>query len=403
MVDPEGRTQKPATQAVHAGKPRIRNGFTPTVPPIHHAVTYRYPSMATLDDVFAGERDGYVYARYGSPTVAAFEEAVATLEGGDAGLGFASGMAAIHAALLGVGASAGSAVIAAQDLYGATHSLLTGLMRRLGVDVHLVDAGDTDAVAVACEAMRPVALLVETISNPLLRVADVPALAKAAHRSGARLLVDSTFTTPALIRPLSLGADLVIHSATKYLSGHGDVLGGVIVSSGELQEMILEVLKLTGGNLAPQEAWLSLRGLRTLFLRMREHCRNAWFVARWLEGHPRVERVYYPGLPSHADHALAQRLLGERGFGGVVSFEIKGAGRAEVFRFFEALDLCIPATTLGDVHTLLLYPAHASHRSLSREERARIGIRDGLVRMSVGIEAVEDILEDLDQGLASIH
>jgi len=402
VANPEVSRRQLATQAVHAGKPGSESGFTPNVPPIHPAVTYRYPSMETVDDIFAGEREGYVYARYGSPTVTAFEDAVAVLEGGEVGLAFGSGMAAIHATLLGLGARDGAAVVAAQDLYGATHSLLTTLMRSLGVKVVFVDAGDPHAVASTCDEVRPVAVLVETISNPLLKVADLPALAEAAHGSNSKLVVDSTFTTPVLLRPLALGADVVIHSATKYLSGHGDVLGGVVVASKEIREKIEEVLKLTGGNMAPQQAWLALRGIRTLCLRVREHCANALRVARWLEGHPGVGRVYYPGLRSHPQHALAAKLLGDRGFGGVVSFEIEGAGQAEVFRLFDALRLCIPATTLGDVHTLLLYPAHASHRSLSREERAQLGIGDGLVRISVGIEAVEDILEDLDQALRRI-
>ena len=193
----------------------------------------------------------------------------------------------------------------------------------------------------------------------------------------------------------------MIHSATKYLAGHGDVLGGVVVTSEALRADMLEVLKATGGNLGPQDAWLALRGMRTLTLRMREHCRNAMQVAQWLQDHARVTRVHYPGLPSHPQHALAEELFDGHGYGGMVSFEIEGAGRPEVFRFFDALNLCMPATTLGDVHSLLLYPAHASHRGLSPEERARVGIGEGLVRMSVGIEAVQDLLEDLGQALVA--
>jgi cystathionine gamma-synthase/methionine-gamma-lyase len=400
MADNEKR--RLATRAVHAGKPRGGEDFTPTVAPIHPSVTYRYPSMAALDQVFEGDREGYVYGRYGNPTVTAFEEAVAALEEAEAALAFGSGMAAIHTALLAVGAHGGASVVAAQDLYGATHSLLSELMWNQGVTTQFVDATDLDAVAEACAAAEPVALLVETISNPLLRLADLPALAGIAHSCGAALLVDSTFATPALVRPLSLGADVVIHSATKYLAGHGDVLGGVIATSEQLRSDTLEVLKLTGGNLGPQEAWLALRGMRTLTLRMRQHCANAARVARWLDDHPRVTAVHYPGLPSHPQHALAQALLRDTGYGGMVSFEIEGAGQPEVFRFFEALQICVPGTSLGDVHTLLLYPAHASHRGLTPEERAQVGIGEGLVRMSVGIEAVEDILADLEQALAVV-
>jgi cystathionine gamma-synthase/methionine-gamma-lyase len=310
-------------------------------------------------------------------------------------------MAAIHAALLAVGATESTTILAAQDLYGATRTLLTDLMRHQGVDVHFVDAADTAAVQAACSRLQPTALLVETISNPLLKLADLPALADAAHSAGARLLVDSTFSTPMLLRPLALGADVVIHSATKYLAGHGDVLGGVIVTSKEIRDRAFQILKLTGANLSPHDAWLALRGMRTLALRMREHCANALQLARWLEAHPRVSAVHYPGLPSHPQHDLAQRLFADRGFGGIVSFEIADAARSDVFRFFEALQLTVPGTTLGDVHTLLLYPAHASHRTLSPEERAAVGITDALVRVSVGIESIEDISADLDQALSA--
>ncbi len=393
---------KMETRAVHAGRAPATPDFTPTVTPIHASVTYRYPTMEELDQVFAGTREGYVYGRYGNPTVTAFEDAVAALEGGETALAFASGMAAIHAALLAVGARSGSAVVAAQDVYGATVSLLGGLMTTQGVTPRFVDADDLKAVEAACAELRPVALLVETISNPLLKVADLRALAEIAHRHGAACLVDSTFATPHLVRPLELGADLVIHSATKYLAGHGDVLGGVVVTSRELHSELHELLKMTGGNLGPQEAWLALRGIRTLPLRMRQHCQNALHLAEWLQRHPRIARVIYPGLPSHPHHRRARDLFGDGGFGGMVSFEIAEAGQEEAFRFVEALDLCIPATSLGDVYTLCMVPAHSSHRSLTPAERARIGISEGMVRMSVGIEAAEDLARDLDQALATL-
>jgi len=388
-----------ATRAAHAGVRSAQPDFTPTVAPIHRSVTYVYEAMEDLDQVFAGTRRGYVYARYGNPTVAVLEEAVAELEQGEAALAFASGMAAIHAALVGVGAKAGAAVVAAQDIYGATYALLDQLLRDQGVEVRFVDAADLAAVESVCAELKPVALLVETVSNPLLKVADLPALADVAHRHGAALLVDNTFASPCLVQPLTLGADVVIHSATKYLNGHGDVLGGVVVTSAGRCGRMFEVLKTTGANLGPQEAWLVLRGLKTMPLRMRQHNQNSLVVAEWLEQHPRVGRVLYPGLPSHPQHELAQQLFQGRGYGGMVSFELIGAGREQVFRFFEALRLCLPATTLGDVCTLMLYPAHSSHRAVPSRERARIGIGEGLVRMSVGVEAVEDILIDLEQAL----
>ncbi len=392
-------TNRLNTRAVHAGARPPHPDYTPTVTAIHPSVSYYYEQMQDLDGVFAGTRQGYVYTRYGNPTTTALEEAVAALEEGETGLAFASGMAAIHVALLAAGARAGSAVVAAQDVYGATYTLLDQLMRSQGVTVRFVDVADLEAVEAACTELQPVALLVETISNPLLKVADLPALADVAHRHGAALLVDSTFATPCLVQPLSLGADVVIHSATKYLGGHGDVLGGVVVTSEARRADMYELLKLTGPNLGPQEAWLVLRGIRTLLLRMRQHCENGLAVARWLKARPRVSHVNYPGLPSHPQHELAKRLFGEQGYGGMVSFDIAEADQRQVFRFFEALRLCIPATTLGDVYTLVLYPAHSSHRALSSEERSRIGIGDGLVRLSVGIEAVEDIIDDLEQAL----
>ena len=391
------------TQAVHAGERAPRPDFTPVSTPIYPSVGYLYESMEDLDGVFAGGRPGYVYPRYGSPTVAALEEAVATLEGGEAAIATASGMAAIHLALLAAGVGPGQRVVAAQDVYGATYALLANLLRAQGVEAHFVDAADLDAVRAAVRHARPRLVWVETVSNPLLKVADLPALAEIAHEAGALLAVDSTFATPYLVQPLALGADYCIHSATKYLGGHGDVMGGVVVATAERCAQMRELLKLTGGNLGPMEAWLVLRGLKTLPLRMRQHSANAMQVAQWLATRPEVARVNYPGLPSHPQHALATRLFRAGLYGGMVSFELAGAGRKEVFRFMEALRLCLPATTLGDVYSLVLYPAMSSHRAVPAEERARIGIGDGLVRLSVGIEEAGDIIDDIRQALGAVR
>ena len=414
------------TQAVHAGERGPRPDFTPVVTPIYNSVGYLYESMDQLDEVFAAEREGYVYPRYGTPTNAALERAVAILEGGEAAdgseaaevstaaLSFASGMAAIHAALLATGLEAGQAVVAAHDVYGATYALLANLFTSLGMRVHFVDIADLASVEQAIVEEKPQAIFCEIISNPLLKVADVPAVAELAHAHGAEVIVDSTFATPYLVRPLTLGADYVVHSSTKYLGGHGDVLGGIVVTSevetasAERRKRLWEIIKITGGNLGPNQAWLTMRGLKTLPLRMAQHCRNAAAVAAWLaeavftSEHPKIARVNYPGLPSHPQHDVATRLFREGCYGGMVSFEIAGADRAQVFRFMEALKLVLPATTLGDVYSLALYPAHSSHRALSPEERAAIGIGEGLVRLSVGIEAVEDIIADLDQALEQI-
>ncbi len=390
------------TQAVHAGERGPRPDFTPVVTPIYHSVGYLYDSMDQLDAVFAAEREGYVYPRYGTPTNAALERAVAALEDGDGALSFASGMAAIHAALLATGLEAGQCVVAAHDVYGATYALLANLFTSLGVRVRFVNITDLPSVERAVAEEKPRAVFCEIISNPLLKVADVPAIAELAHARGAELIVDSTFATPYLVQPLTLGADYVVHSSTKYLGGHGDVLGGIVVTSAERRQRLWELIKITGGNLGPDQAWLTMRGLKTLPLRMAQHCRNAAAVAQWLDGHPTVAQVNYPGLPDHAQHAVAARLFRDGCYGGMVSFEIAGADRARVFRFMEALKLVLPATTLGDVYSLVLYPAHSSHRALSPEERAAIGIGEGLVRLSVGIEDVEDIIADLHQALGQI-
>jgi cystathionine gamma-synthase/methionine-gamma-lyase len=235
-----------------------------------------------------------------------------------------------------------------------------------------------------------------------MKVADVPALAGMAHAAGAVLIVDNTFASPYLFCPLDHGADYAMHSATKYLGGHGDVMAGVVACSTERGLDLRERQKLVGANLGPQEAWLALRGLKTLPLRMRQHCTNAQVVAEWLAGHPAVARVNYPGLPDHPQHTVAARLFEGRGFGGMMSFDLADAGQADVFRFMEALELILPATTLGDVYSLTLYPAHSSHRQVAPEVRAALGIGDGLVRLSVGIEDPRDIITDLAQALDTV-
>ncbi len=386
------------TRAVHAGERVPPADFTPVTTPIWPTVGYLYESMDDLDAVFDGDKRGQIYLRYSNPTVEAFEAAIADLEMADAAQAYSSGMAAIHAALLAAGVKAGTAVVAALDIYGATFSLLNSLFKSMDVTLRMVDVTNHAEVESAMKETGAVVLYAETISNPLLKVADIPALAELAHRYGASLLVDNTFASPYLFNPIVLGADMSIHSATKYISGHGDVLAGVVATSGENKKKLFELNKLVGSVLGPFEAWLALRGLKTLPLRMKQHCQNAQQTAEWLVKHPRVAKVNYPGLAEHPQHALAGKLFGDR-YGGMLSFEIKGAGKAEVYRFMEALDVCLPATTLGDVYSLVLHPATSSHRSLTSEQRAQVGISDGLVRLSAGIEAVEDILSDLEGAL----
>ncbi len=393
------RSKSFETRAVHAGERLPAPEATPVSSPIWPAVSYAYESMDEADDVLGGTKPGPAYLRYGSPTVTAFETAMAALEGTEGAQAFSSGMAAIHTSLLAAGAKAGTSVVAAMDVYGATYSLLRRLLASMGVEARWVDVANLEEVEAALKETHAVVLLAETISNPLLKVADVPHLAELAHRSGAALLVDNTFASPYLFTPAACGADYVIHSATKYISGHGDVLAGVVGVSAENKVKLNELNKLVGGVLGPFEAWLALRGLKTLPLRMGRQCENAQKVAEWLEAQVRIARVNYPGLPGHAQHALAERLFEGKGFGGVLSFELAGADKAKVFRFMEALTLCLPATSLGDIYSLVLYPLISSHRSLTAEERARVGIPDNLLRLSVGIESVDDILADLDGAL----
>lgn len=393
------RKRKFSTRAVHAGEHADLIGFKPVASPIYPTIGYTYESMDETDAVLGAEKPGYVYTRYGSPTVAAFEAAVADLEGAEAAHAYSSGMAAIHAALLAAGVQSGVNVIAAYDVYGATYSLLGSFFSQMGAKTFLLDANEIGMVESALAETHPAALITETISNPLLKVADIPTLAKLAHHHRASLIIDNTFASPYLYNPIADGADYVVHSATKYLGGHGDVMAGVICTSAENRQTLYNLNKLIGGVLGPFEAWLALRGLKTLPLRIKQQCANALEIARWLEEHPRIEKVNYPGLESHPQHELAVRMFGDKGFGGVLSFEIKDAGKAGAFRFMEKLKLVQAATTLGDVYTLALHPATASHRSLTPEARERIGIRDGLVRLSAGIEDVDDILEDLEQAL----
>ena len=387
------------TKAVHAGERAAKPDFQPVTTPVYNTVGFLYEDMRDLDAIFGNEREGYVYARYGNPTNSALEEALAALEEGEAALTFGSGMAAVHASLLAAGVKAGTSILSAYDVYGATYAICARLFPELGVRAKFVDVTNLEELQRALLDTRPAAVILEIISNPLMKVADIPTICNLAHKIGAKVIVDNTFATPFLYRPIQHGADFCVHSMTKYMGGHGDVLGGAIVTSRANRAILHEIIKMTGGNLGPMEAWLTLRGLKTLPLRMRQHCQNAMEVGRWLERHPRVARVNYPGLASHPQHELAKRLFPPGLFGGMISFEIKDAGKKEVFRFMEALELILPATTLGDVYSLTLYPAISSHRALTPEERAKVGISDRLVRLSVGIEEASEIIEDLERAL----
>jgi cystathionine gamma-synthase/methionine-gamma-lyase len=389
------------TRAVHAGERQPPPEARPISTPLYPAITYVYSDMSTLSDVMGFERPGFSYARYGSPTVAALEQAVAALEYAEEGVAFSSGMAALHIALLQAGVKHNTPVVAAGDLYGATRALLKELVPSNEL-LTLVDIVNTDAVRAAIRKAGPRVVLLEVMSNPLLKVADLPAIAQAAHDAGAAVVVDSTFTTPFLVNPLQLGADFVVHSGTKYLGGHGDALGGVVATSAAQAKGLRETLKTFGSNLGPFEAWTVLRGLKTLPLRMRQQCANAIQIAERLHAHPAVGQVFYPGLATHGQHQLAKRIFRDGCFGAVVSFELRDAGEAEVFRFMQSLKLIQAGTSLGDVYSLILYPAISSHRALTRQERWDLGIKDGMVRLSVGIESAADLIQDLEQALREL-
>src|SRR3954466_11167535 len=374
------------------------SGWQPTSTPIHNASGFYMPSLDALDEVFAGKREGYFYTRDGNPTVRAFEQAVAALESAPMVGAFGSGMAAIYGAILAAGVRPGDHIVATQDMYGLTRVLFTTHLADFGIRTTFVDMVDLAAVEAALAEGASV-LYLETISNPLVKVLDLDALIALAKQAGAKTLVDNTFATPYLLRPIEHGADLVVHSATKYIGGHGDVTGGPVAAPDEaMGRKIHYQAKLLGAVLGPNEAWLAHRGLKTLSLRMARQCDNALAVAEWLADQPGVERVYYPGLPDHPQHALAGQLLGGR-YGAMLAFDLRDGDRARVGRFMDALGLIAPAPTLGDVRTLTLYPVVASHRGLTPDERRAVGIGDGLVRLSVGIEEPADLLEDLKTGL----
>jgi cystathionine beta-lyase/cystathionine gamma-synthase len=391
------------TKAVHVGDRKKPGPAVPVTTPICTAATFLYEEMEQLDRIFAREEPGYSYSRYGSPNNTALEELVTALEGGHGSLACASGMAAVQIALLAALVDRPKSVVAANALYGATISVLAKVFAPLGVEVTYVDICDLAAVETAVRERKPGCLLMETMSNPLLRAGAIDRLAGIAREAGAAFLVDNTFATPMLVRPLELGANLVVNSLTKFLAGHGDVLGGAVTSDAKHYDTLCALSRAYGPVLGPFESYLTMRGIKTFPLRMERQCANARRVAAWLAQRPEVERVHFPGDPAHPDATTIARLFTPGLYGAMVSFELKGAGREEIFRFMERLKLILRGTSLGDVHTLMMYPAMSSHREVPPAERLRTGIRDNLLRLSVGIEAAEDILADLEQALKQPH
>ena len=385
-----------STRAVHGGTPPV-DQQTPSVP-IYQTSTYRFDSSEDYAETIAFRAEGYTYSRgYGNPTVQAFEAQMSALEGTEAAFGFASGMAAIHTVIM-AHAKAGAHLVFSNELYGGTYSIATRVLPKLGVEVDLVDPHDLEAV----RAALPGAALfhVETIANPNVTVADLEALGALCRDAGVPASVDNTFASPYLCTPARLGFEYVIHSATKYLGGHHDLIGGVVCTSSEGRARLRDVAIDTGGTMNPFEAWLCLRGLMTLALRMDRHGATAMALAEMLEGHEKVERVRYPGLASHPQHAVALKEL-RHGFGGMMAIEVAG-GVEGGQRFCDALELAWVATSLGGTHTLVGHAASTTHRQMDPVARRAAGIADGLVRISVGIEDLEDILDDMARALEKV-
>ncbi len=388
------------SKTVHAGDRKKASGAIPVTTPIYTASSYFYESMDQLDRVFGREEAGPSYARYDNPTCTALQNLINELEGGHGTFACSSGMMSLHVAVLAALVDRPKRVLAGHVLYGATTHMLLTVFGALGVETTFVDVCDLAAFQAAIDEVKPGAVVVETITNPLLRVCALDKVAAITKQAGAQLIVDNTFASPMLMRPLELGANMVIHSTTKYLSGHGDVLGGAVISDKENFETLTSLVRTLGPNLGPFEAYLTMRGIKTLALRMEKQCANACKLASWLATHPRIARVYFPGDPAHPDSATIQRLLPKNTYGAMLAFDLKDAGRKDVFAFMDRLQMIVRATSLGDVHTMMLYPAMASHRDLSPKHRERLGINDSLVRLSTGIEAIDDIIADLDQALA---
>jgi cystathionine gamma-synthase len=385
------------TVAVHGGEPR-KSAHDAVTTPIVCAATYAFADTAEIVDYFEGRKEREEYGRYGNPTVRAAERKLAELEGAQECAMFSTGMAAATTAILEL-VKGGEHVVMTNDCYRRTRQFVRQFLGRFGVEHTLVEPGDPEAVARAIRPGRTRLIVSESPTNPYLRVADLRALVRVRDRfEGVNLLVDSTFATPINQRALDFGVDLVVQSGTKYLSGHNDVMAGAVSGRAPLVAAIRDLRGVLGGNLDPHAAYLLLRGMKTLALRVERQNRTAVEVARFLEDHPRVQRVWYPGLSSHPDHAVAKEQM--KGFGGVVTFLLRGS-LEDASRFVDRCKLATLAPSLGAVETLIEQPALMSYFELTSEQREEIGIRDGLVRLSVGIESAQDIVDDLRGALDS--
>ena len=386
------------TTAIHAGT--LKNLYGTLAMPIYQTSTFIFDSAEQGGRRFALEEDGYIYTRLGNPTTTVLEDKIATLEEGEAAVATSSGMGAISSTLWTV-LKAGDHIVTDKTLYGCTFALMCHGLTRFGIDVTFVDTSNLDEVKNAMKENTRVVYL-ETPANPNLKIVDIEALAKIAHTNPNTLvIVDNTFATPYMQKPLTLGADIVVHSVTKYINGHGDVIAGLVITNKALADQIRFVgLKdMTGAVLGPQDAYYIIRGMKTFEIRMERHCKNARKVVEFLNNHPKIEKVYYPGLETHPGYEIAKKQM--KDFGAMISFELKGGFEAGK-TLLNSLKLCSLAVSLGDTETLIQHPASMTHSPYTKDEREAAGITDGLVRLSVGLENVEDIIADLEQGLEKI-
>ncbi|MBI3450744.1 MAG: PLP-dependent transferase [Acidobacteria bacterium] len=388
---------KASTIAVHAGSRLDPSTGSPT-PPVYRTSAFAFESIDEMIETFAGRKQRFIYSRYSNPTVVEAEERLAALEGAEGAVAFSSGMAAITASLMSV-VSAGDHVVVQRDLYGGTTRLLERVFTRMGVELTIVGTEELESPG---DHRRPnsKALFCESPTNPTLRVLDLDATCRRAREAGLIVIADNTFATPIHQNPLAAGASFSIHSATKYLAGHGDLIAGIVAANGEHLARLRDLRIELGGSLDPDAGWVLARSLKTLPLRVRAQSANAMAIAARLESHAAVARVHYPGLPSHPRHAVARRQM-RGGFGGMLSFELKG-GEGAARRFVEGLSLVRLLPTLGGIETSVSLPAFSSHFSLSPEARAAAGVTDGLVRLSLGIEETSDLVEEIDRALANV-
>lgn len=400
--DPRYSNKGFSTKSVHAGENWETPDFLSPVAPIYASTSFYYDNFQSLIDMIEGEKGGYGYSRWSSPTTATLERAISSFEESGGSIACSSGMASIHLALISSGIKNGSTVLCSTDVYGSSIDLLKVFFSRFGVNTVYCDFTDLNVVEDYLKKYNPHIILFEVLTNPIIKVVDAPSVINLAHKYNAKVIVDNTFTTPFLFKPMLHGADFVCNSISKYLAGHGDVLAGAVSCSEDNTREVQFTMAHIGSALHGFVSWLALRGLKTFSIRMEKHCSNALELAKFLEQHPLVENVSYPGLTSHKQHLLASQLLLRGHYGGMISFDICGGNRNDAFNFLDNLEFLIPTGSLGDVHSLIIHPASTTHHTLSMEELNKIGISESTLRISVGIEDIEDVKEEINQALLKV-